>query len=144
MMHLIFVYGTLKSGQIRNNVLRDQRYIGIATTEPQYAMFQISGFPALVDSVKAVADGQPAPNRRVWGELYEVDEDCIAELDKIEGVSRNLFERREVKLDETWPSYLPTNGDVFANFFRKTAEAYIYKQSVAGAKECGSFWCHKF
>ena len=47
--HLLFVYGSLKQGMLRNAALRGQRYIGVAFTEPQYAMYQLSGYPAQVN-----------------------------------------------------------------------------------------------
>lgn len=139
--HLIFVYGSLKQGCVRHGALRGQRYLGVAITEPEYGIFQLSGYPALVDQDTANEHGQLV-GRGIWGELYEVDEGCLVELDRIEGVSSGLFQRREIKLQTTNVAFLPTDDDVFSKLHRKTAECYYYLRSVAGAKDCGSFWCH--
>lgn len=144
MKHLVFVYGTLKNGHIRHGALRDQRYIGVAVTAPEYSMYQLGGYPALVDADKAAKANLPAPARNIWGELYEVDEGCLAELDRIEGVGSNLFERKEIQLHETHVTLLPTSGEVFNKLHRKVAEAYFYCKDVGGARDCGSFWCVKF
>jgi len=36
---------------------------------------------------------------------------------------------------------LPTDQKVFEDYQAQRAEAYIYKKSVDGAKDCGPFWC---
>jgi gamma-glutamylcyclotransferase (GGCT)/AIG2-like uncharacterized protein YtfP len=119
------------------------RYIGTAMTAmtaPMYAMFQLSGYPAMIDSSHPEAMDMSAL-KPVWGELYEVDIACLENLDKIEGVAHNVYERRMVELQQITPILLPTCRDVFYNIFqRKMAMCYFYRQSVAGAKNCGSFW----
>lgn len=60
----------------------------------------------------------------VTGELWEVDESCLAELDQIEGVP-TLYQRAVVKL-ATHPG--------------ERAESYLYCQSLDGWRDIGSCW----
>lgn len=140
--HLVFVYGTLKRGFSRSSALREQRYIGIARTEPKYGMFGYGGFPALVDETLAEASNVTAKNR-IFGELYEVDDACMQELDKIEGTDRGLFERRDIALGEITMTTLPSDEAVWGGLTRKVAQAYFFKKKLAGAGDCGPLWVQK-
>jgi len=140
--HLVFVYGTLKRGFSRSSALREQRYIGIARTEPKYGMFGYGGFPALVDETLAEASGITAKTR-IFGELYEVDDACMQELDKIEGTDRGLFERRDIALGEITMTTLPSDEAVWGGLTRKVAQAYFFKKKLAGAGDCGPLWVQK-
>lgn len=139
---LIFAYGTLKRGFSRSSALRDQRYIGIAKTEDIYGMFRYGGFPALIDKTLAEVSGVTA-NNRIFGELYEVDDSCIQDLDKIEGVDKGFFERRDVSLGEITMTSLPTDEAVWGSITRKTAKTYFFKQKLTGAGDCGPIWLQK-
>jgi gamma-glutamylaminecyclotransferase len=142
-MHLIFAYGSLKRGFARNHLLRDQRYIGIARTKPIYTMYGYGGFPALVDDKLAEASSLPAANKYVYGELYEVDDACIQELDKIEGTDRGFFERHEVALGEITMTSLPFSEDAWGCLTRKVAQTYFFQKKLTGAGDCGSVWFSK-
>lgn len=141
-MHLMFIYGTLKRGFVRHHALREQRYIGIARTQPQYAMYGYGGYPALVDKTLAEASGVHAEGR-IFGELYEVDDSCMMELDKIEGTDKGLFERRDIVLGEITMSGLPTDEHVWRSLSNKTAQAYFFKRKLNGAADCGQLWVQK-
>jgi gamma-glutamylcyclotransferase (GGCT)/AIG2-like uncharacterized protein YtfP len=80
------------------------------------------------------------PGVCIYGELYEVNDECLARLDEIEGVAHNVYERRIIDLDTVTLSFLPGDEKVFQMLKHKQAHAYIYKQDVEGAKDCGSFW----
>lgn len=140
--HLLFAYGTLKRGFSRHSVLREQRYIGIARTEPKYGMFGYGGFPALVDETLAEVSGVTAKNR-IFGELYEVDDACIQEIDKIEGTDRGLFERRDIALGEITMTTLPSDEAVWVGLTRKVAQTYFFKKKMTGAGDCGPLWVQK-
>lgn len=140
--HLIFVYGTLKKGFVRHRALLDQSYIGIAKTEPKYGMYGYGGYPALVDKDLAEQSGLTA-EKRLFGELYEVDDTCIQELDKIEGTDRGLFERREISLGEITMTSLPTDEAVWIGLTRKVAQTYFFKKKLSGAADCGFLWTQK-
>ena len=140
--HLIFVYGTLKRGFSRGSVLREQRYIGIARTEAKYGIFGYGGYPALVDDVLAEASGVVASNR-IYGELYEVEDSCMQELDKIEKTDIGLFERRDIALSEITMTSLPTDAAVWGSITRKSAQTYFFKKNLNGAGDCGPIWLSK-
>ena len=84
----LFVYGTLQRGQRNHRLLADQRFVGPAATGPGYRLFDLGAYPGLV------RDGRGSGVR---GELFEVSECCLDELDDFEGVP-DLFTREEVGL----------------------------------------------
>ena len=133
MKHLIFVYGTLKLGHSRSRHLAPQRYLGVATTLARYRMYRLGGCPGMVEEIEK-------PGVCIYGELYEVNDECLARLDEIEGVSHNVYERRIIDLDTVTLSFLPLDEKVFQMLKHKQALAYIFKQDVEGAKDCGAFW----
>jgi gamma-glutamylcyclotransferase (GGCT)/AIG2-like uncharacterized protein YtfP len=67
----LFVYGTLQKGQPHHALIQGASFLGRATTIPDYMLVSSDEQPVLV------LDGYSA----VKGELYEVDEDLLAELD---------------------------------------------------------------
>jgi gamma-glutamylaminecyclotransferase len=75
-MHILFVYGTLKSQQDRNFLLDDAEYISEFSIS-DYSLFTIDGvlFPFMVSK----------SGGSVFGEIYRVSDDLILELDQIEG-----------------------------------------------------------
>ena len=141
-MHLIFCYGSLKRGFNRHGILSDQRYIGVARTSPHYAMFGYGGFPALVDETLAEVSGVVAKNH-IFGELYEVDDACMMQLDAIEGVDRGLFDRKEIHLDSITMVGLPVSEDVWKSIAAKKAQAYFFQLKLNGAADCGVLWTQK-
>ena len=140
MNKLIFIYGTLKSGHGRNTVLRDQRYIGIARTTPNYGLYQFSGFPALITEAQATENNLTKNN--VFGELYEVNMELLPEIDRIEATDRGLFERKEVHFDTITFTQLPIEDACWQNLTHKKAEAYFFKNAklLQGANDCGMIW----
>jgi gamma-glutamylcyclotransferase (GGCT)/AIG2-like uncharacterized protein YtfP len=118
----VFVYGTLKRGQCLHHVLADQEFLGEARTAPVYVMVSLGDYPGLVlpdafaDEVKGVS---------IEGELFSVDSDCLGELDRVECVGENMYQRRPVSL-------LKPSGVV--------AETYIYQPDVESAMICGPSW----
>jgi gamma-glutamylaminecyclotransferase len=135
MKYLVFVYGTLKHGFVRHQALQHQRYLGVARTEPIYAMFRVSDYPAIVE--QSATQRKP---RSIWGELYEVDEYTLLHLDQIEGVGRSLYERKTIKLAEVTLSHLPVDASVLEKLTAKEVLGYVYKEDIPGAKDCDEFW----
>lgn len=131
MTSLLFVYGTLKNGHSRFKNLSKQRYIGIAKTSPEYSMYQVQTYPALVKCNNG---------RKIYGELYEVDSECLKVLDNIEGVDFNLFKREEIILEEISIINLPLSQICFSNLYQKKAEAYLYQRPIDELKNMGIFW----
>jgi len=139
-MKLLFVYGTLKRGFSRHHALEGQRYLGTAFSESKYSMFHIAGFPALVKDPALRFSERIGTAKEIWGELYEVNDDCLSRLDEIEGVSANLFQRQSMALARYNLVNLPINKDVFADLYNNTAEAYFFQKDVSGARDCGHCW----
>ena len=137
MKKLIFVYGTLKSGFHRSNVLSSQRYIGVAKTVPHFEMYHYGTYPAMIEKFQS--------GTSVYGELYEVDDKTLAVLDEIECVSSNLFNLKQIELEEIFISNLPTDVFVADSLLKKHAFAYLFchPEKLRDAKNCGSIWIGK-
>jgi gamma-glutamylcyclotransferase (GGCT)/AIG2-like uncharacterized protein YtfP len=72
----LFVYGTLRRGEVGHALLGGARLLGEATTEPAFTLLDMGEYPAIVEG------GTTA----VAGELYEVGEAVLRELDRYEDV----------------------------------------------------------
>ena len=114
---LIFVYGTLKRGGCRAELLAGQRLIGEAATEPRYRMVDCGSYPGLINAEAGLS---------ITGELWAVDADCLKALDLAEGVAEGLYARRPVRLQAPYADEL--------------VEAYFYLPSTAGLRDCGDRW----
>lgn len=134
-MNLIFVYGTLKSGHSRNHALSSERYVGVARTVDDYAMYSLSGFPGMVKVDRTVASG-----KKIYGELYEVSDQCLERIDVIEGVSHGMYVREFVDLDEVHMVALPLGRTSLHDLHRKRVQAYIYNRDISDCMDCGVFW----
>lgn len=117
-MSRLFVYGTLKSGDCRSHHLVGQTLIGIGKTQPRYRMFKVDSYPGLVEF--------DTEGESITGEIWEVDDDCLAHLDRVEGVPEGLYERRPIAL--------------LTPFDKLSVEAYFYLESTHGKPDCGSNW----
>ncbi|MFC1854125.1 gamma-glutamylcyclotransferase [candidate division CSSED10-310 bacterium] len=72
---LLFVYGTLLSGEPNHTLLNDARFMGKAMTQPCYELLDFGFFPTLV----------PEGHVSVCGEVYAVDEKTLQAIDQLEG-----------------------------------------------------------
>jgi gamma-glutamylcyclotransferase (GGCT)/AIG2-like uncharacterized protein YtfP len=85
---LVFVYGTLMSGFANNGLLANSRLFATrARTIPEYTLVDLGFFPGLL----AEGSGQ------VIGELYEINDATLNQLDALEAVPI-LYKRQRVKL----------------------------------------------
>lgn len=89
-MHYVFVYGTLRKGDCRFNVLDGCECLHEEAFVDGFEMLNLGGFPGIVPG-----------NGRIVGEIYEVDEGVLARLDAIEGYreddpKHSLYIRQEV------------------------------------------------
>jgi len=97
-MKYVFVYGTLRAGEINDinlaaarNAIRQPRLVG--QTAVAGRLFDFGPYPGMV------ADTQAAP---VLGDVYEIDEALVPVLDEIEEVYpgvEGLFLARQVSVD---------------------------------------------
>jgi gamma-glutamylaminecyclotransferase len=85
----VFVYGSLRRGQGNHAVIQAGTFVGEARTLPRFTLYNLGPFPALV------SDG----NTAVVGELYEVDEQTLGRLDRLEGCPR-LYQRHAITLED--------------------------------------------
>ena len=104
--HLIFVYGTLMSGQRANYMLAGADCLGKFRL-PDYGMYNLGRYPGI----------QPLESGCVWGEVYRVDDTALAQMDEYEG-NGSLYHRI--------PVIVTGSGRLLQ------AQAYIYGHQVAG------------
>ena len=86
---VLFVYGTLLSSEPSHGFLDGARALGDAKTTPEYHLFDLGPYPALV------AGGSTA----VVGELYDVSARVLAAIDVHEEVPI-LFKRMRIALED--------------------------------------------
>jgi gamma-glutamylcyclotransferase (GGCT)/AIG2-like uncharacterized protein YtfP len=141
-MSVLFVYGTLKTGFNRHHALQDERYLGTAVTQPEYRMFAYGGFPALVSSQSPGAD-QMELNKSAHGEIWEVSQECLRNLDHIEGVDTNLFARLPIKLQDITLFRLPLFKSSWDMLQSQEVQSYVFMQKINGAAELEGFWARK-
>jgi gamma-glutamylcyclotransferase (GGCT)/AIG2-like uncharacterized protein YtfP len=85
--HRVFVYGTLMKGEHHHEVLKSASFVGLTETQGNFDLVQIDYYPALL----------PEGKTRIMGELYEVDDATLAELDELEEVP-DYYVRERIKL----------------------------------------------
>lgn len=106
MTHRFFCYGTLKQGFSSHDLLtrHDAKFLGEARTNSNYHMHNLGWFPGVIfnDEVEG----------GVVGELYEINDKCLKDLDIYEG-HPTLFRRQKIELEDG-----------------TQAIAYIYNQPV--------------
>lgn len=87
-MPRVFVYGSLMKGFHNHRLLEknEAEFIDPATTTKEYALVSFGGFPGLVYGDKAIA-----------GEVYDVNEKTLEELDHLEGVEQNRYARIRIQ-----------------------------------------------
>ena len=73
--HMVFVYGTLKRGFSNNRLISGSKFVGEARTEGKFALYE-SGIPFVIEDEQV---------SQISGEVYEVDEKTLAQLDRLEG-----------------------------------------------------------
>ena len=100
-MHNIFIYGTLKRGYPNHNSYLDkENYLGSYRTVECYPLVIANKWFA------PVMLHEPGQGKQVLGELYQVDDDKLAELDRLErtdhskGYQRISIEIRNIANDE--------------------------------------------
>ena len=109
-MTKIFVYGTLLRGFGNWSwALKSQTFISVGETLPEYEMISLGGFPGML------TDGATA----IQGEVFEVDDAHLQEIDKLEGADRSnpmsgMYRAEQITLadgTECW-TYIFNGGQV--------------------------------
>lgn len=117
-MTTVFLYGTLKRGGSNHLFIARQRYLGDARTVPGFTLYSLGDYPGMVRA--------PGDTRGVTGELWVVDDNCLAELDRLEGLDEGLYERIDVLLAP--------------NHLAGSAQAYLYLHPHQGLAPVGDHW----
>lgn len=117
-MNTVFVYGTLKRGGGNHAFLANQRFLGEARTAPGFTLYSLGDYPGMVRA--------PGDTAGVTGELWVIDDDCLAELDRLEGLDEGLYERIDVVLA---PNHLASS-----------AQTYLYARPHHGLAPVGDTW----
>jgi len=102
----IFIYGTLKSNHYNNYVLKkyNPNYLGKVQTLNKYPMFKTYYPFPYIQNDKGIGE-------YIIGELYEIDDKYIKNIDDFEGVP-DLYYKEKIKI-----KYLKSN---------KIENVYIY------------------
>ena len=90
--HLVFVYGTLRRGSARAMSVRFPGSQFIAEAKVRGSLYDLGAYPGLLLNES---------NSLVIGEVYEVDDEILNELDDFEAASN--YRRKQV---ETFPGSL--------------------------------------
>jgi gamma-glutamylcyclotransferase (GGCT)/AIG2-like uncharacterized protein YtfP len=117
-MNLVFVYGTLKRGGSNHAFLQGQKFLGDVRTGAGFTLYSLGDYPGMVRARNDTAG--------VTGELWEVDDTVLAELDRLEGVDEGLYQRIDTPLAP--------------NPFASSAQTYLYLRPVHGLAAIGSTW----
>ncbi len=115
-MSLLFVYGTLKRGGSNHGQLAGQKFVGPARTATGYRLFLLEGYPGMVP--------WQADQEGVVGELWDVTDAALPQLDAFEGVPEGLYRREPVPLQPP----------------HQAADAYLYARSIEGRLDVGNEW----
>ncbi|RUM61568.1 MAG: gamma-glutamylcyclotransferase [Persephonella sp.] len=99
--HYIFVYGTLRKGFGNHYLLENAKFIGEGFTKEKYSLYA-TGIPYVVKK----------PLTKIKGELYEVDNLTLEEIDYLEG-HPHFYERELIdvivnnKIYKAWIYFYP-------------------------------------
>lgn len=118
MIARIFVYGTLKRGCSNHGYLANQQFVGEAETQPNYRLCDMGGYPGMVTD-----SGNGLP---IQGEVWDVDERCLAALDELEGIDEGEYVREFIPL--------------LAPFDQEQIQGYRYLLPVTGCRDVGAVW----
>jgi gamma-glutamylcyclotransferase (GGCT)/AIG2-like uncharacterized protein YtfP len=104
-------------GESRHRHLSGETFVANVRSVTGYRLYDAGDYPALVED----PDGPS-----IVGELWLVSDAALRQLDDVEGVDEGLYARRLIPLRPPHES-IP-------------AEAYIYRESVAGLPDISPSW----
>jgi gamma-glutamylaminecyclotransferase len=90
--HFCFVYGSLMRGMGNHRVIARARFVRTAHTAASFTLRDLGAFPGMVGG----------GTTRIHGELYEVDDETLASLDRLEGHPR-FYRRQGIVLSDGTP-----------------------------------------
>ena len=111
----ILVYGTLRKNCGNDRLLLGSEFIGTVSVKGYY-MFSNLAFPYAIPS-SWVRTREPISDVIV-GEIYDINDETLAALDKLEGVAYGHYTREAVIGMPDTQMYIPTNvRDVVTNSY---------------------------
>lgn len=87
--HLVFLYGSLKRGQMNHNIVEKSTFIDCGITEEHYNMYAYDNFPMLIESEE---------ESNIRGEIYEVSDEILESIDFLES-NGEFYERKLIKIE---------------------------------------------
>ena len=119
MQHVLFVYGTLRCGEMNHRYLSKASFLREALTVPGYALYDCGPYPGLVEEV--------AGEGVVMGELYALDDETLEHVDAL----------------EQHPTFYLRNGISLADGTR--AETYLLRpdQVDGWTRIANGDWCRR-
>lgn len=121
----VFVYGTLKRGECRHHHLGDAKWLGRCRTREAFRLFDCGSYPGMVRGAGC----------SIEGELWEVDDSRLSELDEVEGVDERLYERVEIAVD-----MIDLQVDFDEQGRGNRAWTYLYLRPTTGMRELVDRW----
>ncbi|MCU7844333.1 MAG: gamma-glutamylcyclotransferase [Candidatus Thiodiazotropha sp. (ex Monitilora ramsayi)] len=79
----VFVYGTLRRGEVNHHLMSGAKYCGGHVTLPRYRMIHLGAYPGVVEG----------GNTAIVGEIFRVNGQQLVQLDRLEDYPR-LYNRK--------------------------------------------------
>nr|WP_086937620.1 gamma-glutamylcyclotransferase family protein [Thaumasiovibrio occultus] len=100
MMLQVFVYGSLRQGQVNHYWMEGAEFIGTCQLDPDWVLYDLGPYPA-IRAGKAAAP--------LVGEVYRITPEILAKLDELEEYP-DLYGREEVAtpLGSAWVYFYQT------------------------------------
>jgi gamma-glutamylcyclotransferase (GGCT)/AIG2-like uncharacterized protein YtfP len=102
-LELVFVYGSLKRGQVNHHVLASSRFEGDGRAAG-LVLHDLGPFPMAIAAPPAAhgdSEAGACPSS-IEGEVFAVDGETLQQLDRLEGVPRLYQRHRQQLLDGRW------------------------------------------
>lgn len=116
--HYIFVYGSLKAGFGNHRFLTDSEFIGsFKTLDRDFIMVSLGSFPA-------VCFDKHEGGCQIEGEVYRVDDETLADLDRLEG-NGSLYTRKLVPIE----GMTENNGQAWIYLFSNSNDLFSFMQT---------------
>ncbi|MBL9180269.1 MAG: gamma-glutamylcyclotransferase [Verrucomicrobiaceae bacterium] len=113
----VFVYGTLKRGADNHGWIEKQQFVAKARTKPLYRLFDLGGYPGMI---------RDDNGRAIEGEIWDVGEAGLTQLDVLEDIEGGEYERVVIELE--------------GEFADQRVEGYLYLRGTEGRRDAGACW----
>lgn len=120
---LIFVYGSLKEGQLNHRLLEmgGAKFVAFDCIKGDWWLADYEHFPGIVRDDAAV-------DVKVFGEIYEVNAECLAAVDMLED-HPHLFRREKVTTEGGISVWVYIATDAVADYASDIIEEGIWQSS---------------